>query len=139
MSTRRDFLKTMSLASAGLTLGSGELLNAMTPGGALGQKKVKGDKVKIAFIGIGNRGAQVIESFEKTQMIDVVALCDVDLDGKQCQGALAKYPKAKRFRDFRKLFDEAGNEFDAVAISTPDHSHFPISMLALSEGKHVFV
>ena len=49
------------------------------------------------------------------------------------------YPKAKRFRDFRQMFDKAGNEFDAVAIATPDHSHFPISMLALASGKHVYV
>ena len=37
------------------------------------------------------------------------------------------------------MFDKAGNEFDAVAIATPDHSHFPISMLALASGKHVYV
>lgn len=52
---------------------------------------------------------------------------------------MAKYPKAKQFRDFRQMFDKAGNEFDAVAIATPDHSHFPISMLALASGKHVYV
>lgn len=49
------------------------------------------------------------------------------------------YPKAKRFRDFRQMFDKAGNDFDAVAIATPDHSHFPITMLALASGKHVYV
>ena len=139
MSTRRDFLKTMSLASAGMMLGGGQWINAMTPSSTPEQKKASADKVKIAFIGIGNRGAQIIGDFERTQQIDVVALCDVDLDGRQCQEVLAKYPKAKRFRDFRKMFDEAGNEFEAVAIATPDHSHFPISMLALAEGKHVFV
>lgn len=128
----------MSMAAVGVALGGGNVLQAMNrPEPA--EKKPRGGKVKIAFIGIGNRGAQVIGDFERTGMIEVVALCDVDLDGKQCQEALAKYPKAKRFRDFRKLFDEAGKEFDAVAICTPDHSHFPISMLALSEGKHVFV
>ena len=139
MSTRRDFLKTMSLASAGMMLGGGQWINAMTPGSTPEQKRASADKVKIAFIGIGNRGAQIIGDFERTQQIDVVALCDVDLDGRQCQEVLAKFPKAKRFRDFRKMFDEAGNEFEAVAIATPDHSHFPISMLALAEGKHVFV
>ena len=52
---------------------------------------------------------------------------------------MGMYPKAKQFRDFRQMFDKAGNEFDAVAIATPDHSHFPISMLALASGKHVYV
>lgn len=138
MLTRRNFLKVMSMASVGLAVGSADILHAQSIGvpNILRDKK---DKIKIAFIGIGNRGEQVIEAFEKTGMIDVVALCDVDIDGKQCRKSLAKYPKAKRFRDFRKMFDEVGNEFEAVAIATPDHSHFPISMLALAENKHVFV
>ena len=92
---------------------------------------VKGEKVKMAYIGIGNQGAYDIEQFEKTGMVEVVALCDIDLDGKQCQKVLAKYPKAKRFRDFREMFDKAGNEFDAVLAAVPDHAHFPICMLAL--------
>ena len=80
---------------------------------------VKGEKVKMAYIGIGNQGAYDIEQFEKTGMVEVVALCDIDLDGKQCQKVLAKYPKAKRFRDFREMFDKAGNEFDAVLADVP--------------------
>ena len=139
MSTRRDFLKTMSLASAGMMLGGGQWINAMTPGSTPEQKRASADKVKIAFIGIGNRGAQIIGDFERTQQIDVVALCDVDLDGRQCQEVLAKFPKAKRFRDFRKMFDEMGNKFEAVVVETPDFSHFPCVMLALNQGKHVYV
>lgn len=72
-------------------------------------------------------------------MVEVVALCDVDMGAPHTQKVMSMYPKAKRFRDFRQLFDKAGSEFDAVAIATPDHSHFPISMLALAEGKHVYV
>ncbi len=73
-------------------------------------------------------------------MVEVVALCDVDMGAKHTQKIMAKYPKAKQFRDFRQMFDKGtGNEFDAVAIATPDHSHFPISMLALASGKHVYV
>ena len=135
MVTRRDFLKTMSMASAGLALGTGDLLHAQTAS----PKKGRGDKVKIAYIGIGNRGEQIIEDFARTGMVEVVALCDVDMGAKHTQKIMAKYPKAKQFRDFRQMFDKAGNDFDAVAIATPDHSHFPISMLALASGKHVYV
>ena len=135
MVTRRDFLKTMSMASAGLAMGAGDVLNAQT----LSSKKAKGEKVKIAYVGIGNRGGQIISDFERTGMVEVVALCDVDMGAKHTQKVMAKYPKAKRFRDFRQMFDKVGNEFDAVAIATPDHSHFPISMLALASGKHVYV
>ena len=135
MASRREFLKTMMMASAGLAVGTPSLIYGQEAANA----KPKGEKVKIAYIGIGNRGRQIIEAFAKTGMVEVVALCDVDMGAKHTQKVMAMYPKAKLFRDFRKLFDEAGNLFDAVAIATPDHSHFPISMLALASGKHVYV
>ena len=136
MTTRRDFIRTMSVASAGIALGSNGILNATTH---MPDQKPKGEKVKIAYIGIGNRGMQIIEHFAETQMVDVVALCDVDMGAPHTQKVIGMYPKAKQFRDFRKMFDQAGKEFDAVAIATPDHSHFPITMLALASGKHVYV
>lgn len=135
MTTRRDFLKTMAMASAGLALGGSDLMASPAPA----PKKKQADRVKLACIGIGNRGEQVISAMENTGMAEVVALCDVDMGAPHTQKTMARYPQAKRFRDFRKLFDEAGNSFEAVCIATPDHSHFPISMLALSQGKHVFV
>lgn len=135
MTTRRDFLKTMTMASAGLALGAGDILANPT---FASQRKIT-DKVKIAYIGIGNRGEQIIGDFARTGMVEVVALCDVDMGAPHTQKVMNLYPKAKRFRDFRQMFDKAGNEFDAVAIATPDHSHFPISMLALASGKHVYV
>ena len=136
MTTRRDFIRTMSVASAGIALGSNGILNAATN---MPNQKPKGEKVKIAYIGIGNRGMQIIEHFAETQMVDVVALCDVDMGAPHTQKVIGMYPKAKQFRDLRKLFDQAGKDFDAVAIATPDHSHFPITMLALASGKHVYV
>ena len=100
---------------------------------------VKTDKVKIAYIGIGNRGEQNISEFAKTGMVDVVALCDIDMGANHTQKVMNMYPRARRFRDFRELFDKASGDFDAVCISIPDHMHFPIAMLALSNGKHVYV
>ena len=79
MVTRRDFLKTMTMASAGLALGSGEVLNAHN----LASKRGKNGKVKIAYIGIGNRGEQIIGDFARTGMVEVVALCDVDMGAKR--------------------------------------------------------
>lgn len=141
MTTRRNFLKQMSLATAGLAVGGAPVFGSSAqPTWAGSTTKTAGnDKVKIAFIGIGNRGEQNITEFEKTGMIEVVALCDVDMGNKQTLPVKNRYPKAKCYKDFRKMFDECGNEFDAVAISTPDHSHFPITMLALNQGKHVYV
>lgn len=137
MLNRRDFLKSMAAASAGVALAPGTVLASEK--GAASPAKPKGDKVKIAFVGIGNRGEQIIGAFAKTGMIEVVALCDVDLDGPQCQKVLSQYPNAKRFRDYREMFDKCGNEFDAVAAAIPDFSHFPIAMLAMNQGKHIYI
>ena len=138
MATRRDFLKEMGMAAAGIALGSSGKLFA-TPVTSKEWAAAKNEKVKIAYIGIGNRGEQNIAEFAKTGMVDVVAVCDVDLDGKQCQKVLSKYPDAKRFRDFRELFEKYGSHFDAVCASVPYHIHFPISMMAIKYGKHVYV
>ena len=134
MITRRDFLKSMAVASAGLAMNPGEFVQAQTA-----KQHYKAGKVKIAYIGIGNRGQQIIEDFAKTDMVEVVALCDVDMGNKQTLPILNKYPNAKRYRDYRKMFDEIGNEFEAVAAAVPDFDHFPIAMLALSQGKHIYI
>lgn len=134
MTTRRDFLKTMAVASAGLALTPGEFIQAQNA-----KQHYKAGKVKIAYVGIGNRGEQIIQEFAKTDMVDVVALCDVDMGNKQTQKVMEMYPKAKRFRDFREMFDKCGNEFEAVAAAVPDFIHFPIAMLAMAEGKHIYI
>lgn len=138
MITRRKFLKAAGLASAGLTLGSISPLTAST---AAGMQRTKGanQRINLACIGIGNRGEQIMNDFEKTGLANIVALCDVDMGAKHTQAMMAKYPKARQFKDFREMFDKASNLFDAVAIATPDHSHFPICIMAMANGKHVYV
>lgn len=136
MTTRREFLKTTALASAGLALNG-----IYTKTNAASYSRIVGanEKVNLAHIGIGNRGWEVINDFDKTGLANVVALCDVDLGGEHTQKAIGKFPNAKRFKDFREMFEKMGNEIDAVAIATPDFAHFPAVMMAIKEGKHVFV
>jgi hypothetical protein len=137
MTTRRDFLKTLGVSAAGMAMGG---MNTFASTLTSAQSaSAKTDKVKIAYIGIGNRGEQNISEFAKTGMVDVVALCDIDMGAGHTQKVMNMYPKARRFRDFRELFDKAAADFDAVCISVPDHMHFPIAMLALANGKHVYV
>jgi len=135
MVTRREFLKTSLLASAGLAMGGLSSLNARSYANIHGANR----KVAVAFIGIGNRGEQLIQDFEKTGMIRVFALCDVDLGAPHTQAALAKYPEAARFQDFRQMFDQIGNRIEAVVVAVPDHAHFPICMEAMALGKHVYI
>lgn len=80
-----------------------------------------------------------MNDLENTGLANIVALCDVDMGAPHTQKMMEKCPKAKRFQDFRKLFEEYGDQFEAVSVATPDHSHFPICMLAMDYGKHVYV
>jgi predicted dehydrogenase len=96
-------------------------------------------KVNLAIVGIGNRGAEVLKAFAATGLANIVALCDTELGAKHTTASLAAFPDAKQFRDFRVMFDRLSGEIDAVAVCTPDHSHFPVCMHAMKLGKHVFV
>jgi len=138
MISRRTFLKTGGLATAGLAFTGMSAMNAMT---AKSAARVVGAnrKVNLACIGIGNRGADIIPEFDKTGLANIVALCDVDLGAPHTQAMLNKFPDAKRFKDFREMFDKMGNQIDAVSAAIPDFSHFPVAMLAMSLGKHIYV
>ncbi len=107
----------------------------------LGQVKMATpqERVNLACVGIGNRGAEIIKALYKTGLCNIVALCDVDLGAKQTEEILNLFPDAKRFQDFRKMFDEINSEIDAVSIGTPDFAHFAITMMAMDLGKHVYV
>src|SRR6201999_4063730 len=79
----------------------------------------------------GRNGAPVTYDGE-----NIFAVCDVD--DRRLDDAMKEFPKAKRFNDYRRLFDEVGKSIDAVTVSTPDHSHAPASMAALRLGKGVY-
>jgi hypothetical protein len=96
-------------------------------------------KVNLACVGIGNRGGEIIKEFAKTGEANIVALCDVDMGAKQTLPILKQFPDAPRFQDFRVMFEKMAAKIDAVCIGTPDFSHFPVAMLAMSLGKHVYV
>jgi predicted dehydrogenase len=138
MVTRREFLRTGGLATAGLALGG---LNAVGAATAASQKRVNGAnrKVNLACVGIGNRGAEIMADFERTGLANIVALCDVDMGAPHTQKMMAQYPNAKRFTDFREMFDKMGNQIEAVTAAVPDFAHFPVAMMAMSLGKHIYV
>lgn len=99
-------------------------------------------KLNLAFIGVGGRGGRNLKSCDikdanGKSLHNVVALCDAS-EEKGAEGFKA-YPKAKRFTDFRRMFDKMGKKIDAVVISTPDHTHFAAAMAAMELGKHVYV
>jgi len=92
-------------------------------------------KVNVAGIGVGSQGGSDVDAVAG-EGHNIVALCDVDDNyaGKE----LAKYPKARRFKDYRVMFDQMGKEIDGVVIGTPDHTHAVIAIEAMRRGKHVY-
>jgi predicted dehydrogenase len=91
------------------------------------------EKLNLAFIGINGRGGANLDGLGNQ---NVVALCDVDI--QRSEGVRKKFPQAKFYKDFRKMFDEMEKSFDGVVISTPDHTHTVAAMAAMKRGKHVY-
>lgn len=91
-------------------------------------------RLNIAAIGVGGQGFGDLNEIAPGN--NVVALCDAD--ERQGAGAFQKYPDAKRYRDFRKMFDEMEKSIDAVLVATPDHTHAVAAMAAIRRGKHVY-
>ena len=123
--SRRRFIKSYGIA-VGATMLTGPYL-------LRGQNL--NEKISVACIGVGGKGSSDTDNAARCGG-DIVALCDVDsntLDAKA-----KKFPKAKLYRDFRKMFDETGKSIDAVTVSTPDHCHAVASVLAMKMGKHVY-
>ena len=95
------------------------------------------ERLNVAVIGTTGRGGDNLNEVIATGE-NVVALCDVDdrlLDKAIKTPAAAK---AKRFNDFRQMFDEMANEIDAVLVATPDHIHAPAGLAAMRHGKHLY-
>src|SRR6516165_2799054 len=122
---RRDFLKQTSVAGVGFWVAGGV---------TLGDSKSPNDKLNFACIGVGGKGDS--DTSHVGALGNIVALCDIDdntLERKSRQ-----FPQAKKYNDFRKMFDEIGKTIDAVTVSTPDHTHAVASIMAMKMGKHVY-
>jgi predicted dehydrogenase len=131
--TRRRFLAASTGAAS--TLAVANLL--AQPGGSRPEPRrlSANDKLNIAFIGVAGRGGNNLGEIIQAEDVNVAALCDVE--EKNLNSVGARFPSAKRYRDFRKLL-ETEKSVDAVVISTPDHVHAPAAMWALQLGRHVY-
>jgi predicted dehydrogenase len=125
-SNRRDFLKQSALAGVGFWVAGTSNL--------LADSKSSNERLNIACIGVGGKGSS--DTDQAANHGTVVALCDID--DKTLNAKAQKFPKAKKYNDFRKMFDEMAKDIDAVTVSTPDHTHAPASVMAMKLGKHVY-
>jgi predicted dehydrogenase len=127
--TRRDFLKTTSLAAAGFFI---------VPRHVLGRGFIApSDQLNIAGIGAGGKGESDLFEFSKSPKARIVAFCDVD--AAQAVNTVKRFPKAKFYSDYREMLEKEKNNIDAVSVSTPDHTHAIATMAAMQLGKHVYV
>jgi predicted dehydrogenase len=92
------------------------------------------ETLHFAGIGVGGKGDSDID--QAGNLGEVVAICDID--DAIIAPKLNKWPSAKVYHDYRRLFDEMGKQIDAVTVSTPDHHHALASLLAIRQGKHVY-
>ena len=123
--TRRQFLGGAA-ATAGLLVLPRYVL-------AASGQNAPSDRVNIAVIGIGGRGA---ENLGDLRGQSIVGLCDVD--EKRAGGSFSSNPSAKKYKDFRKMLDEMDKTIDAVLVATPDHTHAVACMAAIKRKKHVY-
>jgi len=132
---RRTMLKGTAAAAALAVVPSHVV--ARTKNSKDGARVAPSDKVNVACVGIDGRGGSVSGAVGGNSQTNVVAVCDVDTArGSRIR---KKFANAEFFQDFRKMFDKMVDKFDAVTIATPDHAHFPIAMLSMSSGKHIYV
>ena len=92
--------------------------------------------LRLAHVGVGGMGAADLNDMSSHKSVEVVALCDVDSNALEAASKL--HPKAKVYKDYRIMFSEISDLIDAVMVSTPDHTHAPVSMMAMELNKSVY-
>jgi predicted dehydrogenase len=128
--SRRDFIKNTFALAAGFYI---------IPRHVLGGRGfvAPSDRLVVAGIGAGGKGESDLNEFFKSSKADIAFLCDVD--DRQSATSRKRFPKAKYYKDYREMLDREGKNFDAVSVSTPDHSHGVQAITAMQMGKHVYV
>ncbi|MGB5498242.1 MAG: Gfo/Idh/MocA family oxidoreductase [Maribacter sp.] len=125
--TRRDFVGRTLAASAAFTIVPSYAVSGLG-------HVAPSDKMNIAGIGVGGMGLANLKNLESQ---NIVGLCDVDW--KYAKGAFDRYPNAKKYWDWRKMFDEMGDEIDGIVVATADHTHAIVAANAMTMGKHVYL
>lgn len=125
--SRRRFITQTTTALAGFTILPSTVISGLG-------HRVPSDKLNIAGIGVGGVGATNIRNCSSE---NIVALCDVDWG--YAGHVFEDYPKAARYKDYRRMLDEMEKDIDAVVIATPDHTHAIIAAAAMRRGMHVYL
>ena len=125
--SRRSFLATTAAAAAGITILPSNVIAGMG-------YKAPSDKLNIAGIGIGGMGHANLKNLKSE---NIIGLCDVDW--KYAEGCFKDFSGAKKYKDWRVMYDELGKSIDGVVIATADHTHAITAAHALTMEKHVYL
>jgi len=93
------------------------------------------EKLNVALIGVGGRGSWFVGCIPRLGQ-NVVAMCDVN--EHKASRSFEQLPKAKKFFDFRRMFDQMAHSIDAVVVATPDNTHAVAAAMAIRLGKAVY-
>lgn len=121
LKTRREFLISATVSATAIA-GFPAILAARSPS----------EKLNLAIIGCGGRGASNLGDVSSE---NIVALCDVN--EQNLEAAAKKHPDARKYTDYRKLYDNA-QDIDAVVVSCAEHTHAFATLPALQLKKHVY-
>ena len=121
---RRKFIKTSAVVAS----------LPLIPNGLWSQMKNK--KLRTVHIGVGGMGFSDLKDISSHNDVLVVGLCDVDNTALFKAGQL--FPSAKKYKDYRLMLKELQNDYDAVVVSAPDHTHAPASLMAMELNKSVY-
>lgn len=126
---RRKFLKNAAAATAAFSI---------VPSHVLGRTHVPpSDTLYVGAFGVGGRGNGVIRGLNETGRVKFVSFCDVD--DRRAKATYDLFPDVKRYKDFRRVYDEKLKDIDAVMVATPDHMHATIALPFMREKKHAYV
>ncbi len=123
---KREFIKKSGLGTLSILLAPSFLKHGSTVQ----------SRLRTAHIGVGIMGIEDLKAMSSHELVDVVALCDVDANNLKAAQKL--HPGARLFSDYREMLNTMQDEIDAVVVSTPDHTHAPASLMAMSMDKPVY-
>lgn len=145
--SRRAFLKSAATTGLGM-LAASTIAGCAADGSGAGAGDEKQPKqtpapakrdnysdLRVAYIGTGGIGGYHLD---ESTALGVSCLCYCDVDTTRFKKAAEKFPNARGYQDYREMFDKEHKNIDAVMVGTPDHHHYPATVIAMLHGKHVY-
>ncbi|WP_316745198.1 Gfo/Idh/MocA family oxidoreductase [Pedobacter antarcticus] len=142
-SSRRDFIKTLGIGTAALTIGNNAFGGAGLGFSAKSYRNIVGanERINMGIIGLNGRGNSMCGTIVALKNAQIVSICDVDkrtlpkVAATIQKAGQAAVPKSEK--DLRRVLED--KSVDAIYTATPDHWHAPLTIMACQAGKHVYV